>query len=392
MIGQGAMQKKRILIFNDCFYMGGTEILLINLLNHLVEKDCDVTLLLPNPSDKNVLLNRVSPKVPVKYIFDEEQKGLKRWLYKNIQIFYPRLFARLIGFHEKDYDEVVCFKDGFYSIMFSRMSLPKYLWVHNQPFVRDYRGVSLKEKFSFWLNKRQINRMVDSFERYDRIICVSDSTLRGYVDIYRKGNDSPKLEVLYNALDLSDIVEKAKEPINLPETSRMKFVVVIRLSHEKTVDRAILAADRLLKEGYDFEMRILGDGAELESLQNLIKELKVEDHVTMYGRVANPFPYMKRADWFLCPSSRESFALTLLEAVTLGTPIITTDCGGPEDVILRGKYGVFTENSLEGVYDGMKRVLDNPALHEYYTSLGEENLSRFNYKNWLKETDSILGV
>ncbi|HCO68133.1 MAG TPA: glycosyltransferase [Dysgonomonas sp.] len=386
------MHQKRILIFNDCFYMGGTEILLVNLLNHLNEKGCDITLLLPNPSEKNVLLERVSEDVPVRYFHPKELKGLKRWIFKNILIFYPRLFAKLTGFDAYEYDEIVCFKDGFYSILFSKIDRPKYLWVHNQPFVRDYTGKNLKEKLSYALNKKQIKRMYASFDKFDRVICVSDSCKRGYIDIYHGGTPKKDIEVLYNALDLSGITERAKEPISLPKPERFSFVVVIRLSYEKTVDRAIIAVDKLLKEGYDLEMHILGDGAEFDKLRTLITELGRDDRITMHGRVGNPFPYMRRADWFLCPSSRESFALTLLESITIGTPIITTDCGGPEDVIMRGKYGIFVENSLEGVIEGMKKAMDNPELRSYYNDTAEENLSRFSYPRWLKAVDEILGV
>jgi len=372
--------------------MGGTEILLVNLLNHLVEKECDVTLLLPNPSDKNVLLNRVSEKVPVKYIFPKQLTGIKRVLYNNILIFYPRLFSKLIGFSESEYDEMVCFKDGFYSILFSKLKLPKYLWIHNQPYVREYKSKSLKEYFAFILNRFQIKRMTDSFDKYDRIICVSDSTKRSYIEIYNNGKAKRDIEVLYNALDLSGITERANEFVDLPEKKRTSFVVVIRLSHEKTVERAIQATDRLLKEGYDFDMRILGDGAEYDRLRSMITEYNLDGRITMYGRVSNPFPYMKYADWFLCPSSRESFALTLLESITIGTPVVTTASGGPEDVVDKGRYGLLTENSLEGVYSGMKQVMDDSSLREHYLSKRVECLSRFDYKKWLLSVDKILGV
>lgn len=386
------MLKKRILIFNDCFYMGGTEILLVNLLNHLVDKKCDITLLLPNPSDKNVLLERVSDKVPVKYIFPNQLTGVKRCIYTNILIFYPKLFAKLTGLKEDEYDEIICFKDGFYSILFSKMNLPKYLWIHNQPFVRNYKSKSVKEFFAFILNRFQINRMAKSFEKYDRIICVSDSTKKSYIDIYNRGEAKREIEVLYNALDLSGIVERANESIDLPEKERFSFVVVIRLSHEKTVERVILATEKLLKEGYDFDVRILGDGAEFDRLCSMITQYGLDDRIVMHGRVSNPFPYMKYADWFLCPSSRESFALTLLESITIGTPVVTTASGGPEDVVDQGKYGLLVENSLEGVYKGMKEVMDNPSLREHYLSKRKECLSRFDYQKWLIAADNILGV
>lgn len=387
------MARRRILIFNDCFFMGGTEILLVNLLNHLVEKkDCKITLLLPNPSEKNVLLSRVSDKVEVRYLFRKEQTGLKRLLYKNLLIFLPDLYIRLVKFQEKDYDLVVCFKDCFHSIMFSRMKLFKVLWIQNQPFVRDYTSHSMREWLGYTLNRFQILRMVRSFDRYDKVICVSDSSRDGYINIYHQGKQQKELIVLYNALDLSYIVKKAEEPVEYKGADGLKFVVVIRLSYEKTVDRVILAVERLKTEGYKLNVTILGDGMEFDNLQNLIKEKGLNYSVFMLGRVNNPFPFMKNADWFLCPSSRESFALTLLESITLGTPVITTRCGGPEDVVGHGKYGILTENSKEGVYLAMKKVLDDPSLKAHYIAEHQECLSRFDYGRWLEEVESILGL
>lgn len=386
------MQKKRILIFNDCFYMGGTEILLVNLLNHLTEKYCDITLLLPNPSDKNTLLNRVSSEVLVKYIFSKELIGFKKFLYKNILIFYPRLYARLVDLKESDYDQVVCFKDCFYSILFSKYKLPKYLWIQNHPFERNFASRNLKEWLSYVLNRFQINRMNRSFDRYDEVICVSDSSRKSYIDMYHGGQAKRDIKVLYNALNLSSIAERALEPINFPVLASVSFIVVIRLSYEKMVDRIILASDRLRKEGYNFNFLIIGDGDELEKLQSMISDYGLNDRIQMLGWIANPFPYVKRCDWFLCPSSRESFALTLLESIALGTPVITTDCGGPKDVIEGGKYGILTENSSEGVYLGMKKVLDDPSLLPYFVSKIDECLQRFDYRKWLDEVDHILGV
>lgn len=386
------LAKKRILIFNDCFFMGGTEILLVNLLNHLVSEKIEVSLLLPNPSDKNVLLSRVSEKVKVQYIFTEEPLGLKRNFYKNLLIFFPKRYRKSLGLNFEDYDEIVCFKDCFHSIMFADLKQPKILWIQNQPFERDYTSHNLKEYFGYALNKRQIARMNASFDMYDKVICVSDSCKKDYIKYYHKGNQQKELRVLYNALDLSNILTKAEMPIPQVNFDGIKFITVIRLSYEKTVNRLILSAKKLISEGYDFRVTILGDGMEYDNLLNQIKENDLENVISMLGRVDNPFPYMKHSDWFLCPSSRESFALTLLESITLDTPVITTKCGGPEDVIGNGKYGILTENSMEGVYEGMKKVLDNKTLLPYFQSKKEECLQRFDYPNWLSEVNNILAI
>lgn len=384
---------RRILIFNDCFYMGGTEILLLDILNHLAQKNCEVTLLLPNPSDRNQLLGSVSPKVTIKYIYPQMPTGYRRGFLRYLMITFPRLYMKLMKIDFSNYDLIVGFKDTFYSVFLSRINKPKIQWVHNQPFVHEYKHTSLKERLLTYFVERHLRKMERSFNRFDEVICVSDACKKMYLNIYKKSLTKTDIRVLYNAMNLDGISEKSlQEVTNLPDYAGFVFIVVVRLSVEKTVDRTIKMARRLLDEGYDFRVMILGDGPSRNELDKLIEDEGLQNIITMYGRVANPYPYMKRADWLLCGSSRESFSLVLLEAISLGTPVLATNCGGPEDVIAGGKYGLLLENSMEGVYQGMKTVLDDPSLKDYYNSLAAENLSRFDYKNWISEVDKLLGV
>ncbi|NDW09224.1 glycosyltransferase [Dysgonomonas sp. 520] len=385
---------RKILIFNDCFYMGGTEVLLVNVLNHLAEKKCEVTLLLPNPSERNVLLSGVSSKIQIKYIYPKMQKGFKHAFFRHFMILFPRLYAKLVlKMDGSEYDQIVCFKDTQYSIVFSRMNMPKIQWVHNQPFIHEYKYKSLKVWLAVQVNKRHLRKLELSYNRFDEVVCVSDSCRDKYFEIYGRNIFKTDVKVLYNALNLDGIAEKSELQVpGLPDFNGMVFILVTRISPEKTVDRTVKMTRKLIDEGYDFRVMILGDGPEYEYINQLIKDEGLSDIMKMYGRVLNPFPYMKRADWLLCGSSRESFSLVLLEAISLGTPVLTTDCGGPEDVIAKGKYGLLLENSIDGVYQGMKKVLDNPQLKDYYNSLAPENLARFNYDNWIKEVDKLLQV
>lgn len=384
---------RKILIFNDCFYMGGTEVLLLDVLNHLSEKHCDVTLLLPNPSDRNQMLQKVSPKVNIRYITNKQSKGFKRGLLKYMMLIFPRIYIKLLKLDVREYDVIVGFKDTFYSVFLSRLNKPKIQWVHNQPFVHTYKYHSIIDWCRVQMNKKLLRKMERSFNRFDEVICVSDSCLDKYLEIYKDSLNKTDIKVLYNALNLNGIAEKANIPVtDIPDYDGFIFIVVVRLSQEKTVDRTIKMTRRLIDEGYDFRVMILGDGPSRDELEKLVIDENLTNIITMYGRVANPFPYMKRADWLLCGSSRESFSLVLLEAISLGTPVLTTNCGGPEDVIAKGKYGLLLENSVEGVYDGMKKVLDNPDLKDYYNALASENLARFDYDKWINEVDKLLGV
>ena len=382
---------KRILFFNDSLALGGTEILLVDLLNHLVTKGCEVTLLLPRPSDKDVLLNKVSPAVSIKYLYSEKETYFRRKVGESIMIFVPRYFARRRGINEADYDEVVCFKDTFYATVFSKMRLPKILWIHNILIKRKYEIRSVKERLSVWLNKKHIKKVQRSYDRFDTVVCVSDAAKEAYIDVLHGGCMSDQdIRVLYNAIDLSKVVEKSKEPIdNLPQ-GRMNFILITRVSPEKRVDRLLNAAARLKDERYDFHVYIMGDGMDSEGMKSEVATRGLTDFISLHGRTENPFPYILQSKWSLCVSERESFSLVLLESMALKTPVITTDCGGPCDIVDKGKYGILVENSTKGVYQGMKSVLDNPALSVEYSAKLSEAVARFDYKGWLARVDELL--
>lgn len=384
---------KRILFFNDGMETGGTEKLLVSLLNHLAGKDCVITLLLPMPSDKNILIEEISQSITIKYIYKENTSHLKRKLGENFMVFFPRLFAKWKGIKESDYDHIVCFKETFFARIFSKMQLPKILWIHNILYKRIYETDSLRDKFSVWLNKKQLKLVQASYNHFDKIICVSDAAKNAYLSVLHNGTSpNQDIRVLYNAIDLTKAIEKSKQTIETLPQGQTNFILLTRTSPEKRTDRLISAARRLKEEGYDFHIYIIGEGMDSQSMQDSIAISHLQDTITLKGRIDNPFPYILQCKWSLCVSERESFSLALLESMALKTPVITTNCGGPADIVDGGKYGILVDNSTEGVYQGMKMVLDNPNLSVKYSADLHKAVARFDYQGWLKSVEKLLAV
>jgi glycosyltransferase involved in cell wall biosynthesis len=306
-------------------------------------------------------------------------------------VFFPRLFARWKGVKARDYDLIACFKETFYARIFSNMPVPKLLWVHNILYRRRYEVRSFRERVSVWLNKKQLRTVQQSYPCFDKVVCVSEAARNAYLDVVHDGH-TPKQNIgmLYNAIDFSSLRKKAEEPINSLPQERTNFILITRASPEKRTDRLIAAAARLQKEGYDFHVYIIGDGMDSEQMKQNVSESDLQDKITLMGRMENPYPYILQCQWSLCVSERESFSLTLLESMALHTPVITTDCGGPREIVDEGKYGLLVENSGEGVYVGMKAVLDNPALAADYSTHLDEAVTRFDYQVWLNNVDGLL--
>jgi glycosyltransferase involved in cell wall biosynthesis len=382
---------KHILIFNDSMQFGGTEVLLVNILKHLSGKPCKITLLLPAPNDGDLLLEEIPNNVEVKYIYPQKLSRLKKVLYENLMAFFPALYLKVVRLNLKKYDLLVSFKDGLYSVIFPHAHRPTILWVHNLPVKRNFHVASLKEYIPVQMQKARVYRFLRSFLLYDKVVFVSHATMNNYIKLYYTGKQKKQdLKVIYNAIDFSKINKLSLEPLQWEMEQCPVFAVAVRFSIEKRIDRVVSAAKRLKDEGYKFRVVIMGDGPFFDEIKRKIAELSLTGEISLMGYTANPYPCIKASDWLVCSSEKESFSLVIIESVYLGTPVITTDCGGPTEISGNGKYALLTENSSEGVYMGMKKALDNPALAGNYTFLAGECLQRFNYDKWLEEVERLM--
>lgn len=80
---------------------------------------------------------------------------------------------------------------------------------------------------------------------------------------------------------------------------------------------------------------------------------------------------MSKADVFVCSYTAEGFSTVATESLILNTPIITTNCAGMRELFGGYECGVITENSIDGLYNGMKAILDDNSLIEKF-KLNEE--------------------
>jgi glycosyltransferase involved in cell wall biosynthesis len=113
----------------------------------------------------------------------------------------------------------------------------------------------------------------------------------------------------------------------------------------------VLAVGRLTPEGLALDPRLCS-GAESRparllilveerpALEALARRLGLEQDVSLPGFVANPYPYMAQASLFVLSSRWEGLPTVLIEALSCGTPLISTDCpSGPREILSDGRFG-----------------------------------------------------
>lgn len=195
-----------------------------------------------------------------------------------------------------------------------------------------------------------------SYSSFDRFVCVSESVLRGFALVY-PGLESRAVTIL-NPYDVSAIVSHAAEvpPVRL-EDDLPCVVSVGRLVAAKGYSRAIAAMRSLIDEGIDFRWYIVGEGKERATLEHLIKKYGLTGRFCLLGPLENPFPIVAQADLFAHVAHYEGYGLAVLEAVTLGLPVLATDFGPAHEVLSNIGNALIVPNTLNGIVNGFRRYL-----------------------------------
>jgi glycosyltransferase involved in cell wall biosynthesis len=117
------------------------------------------------------------------------------------------------------------------------------------------------------------------------------------------------------------------------------ILAVGRLTAQKDFSTLIRAFAEV-RRSCPARLLILGEAEERPALEALVKQLGLEQAVSLPGFVANPYPYMVRAALFVLSSRWEGLPGVLIEALYCGTPAISTGCpSGPREILADGQYG-----------------------------------------------------
>ncbi|MFZ4664932.1 MAG: glycosyltransferase, partial [Prochlorotrichaceae cyanobacterium] len=182
-----------------------------------------------------------------------------------------------------------------------------------------------------------------------------------------------KLQVIYNPVVDDRIEDQAALPIQHPWFKPGEppvFLAVGRLSKQKDYPTLLQAFAKVCCT-HKIRLLILGEGELRKQLQDLIKELKVEESVNMLGFVSNPYLYMAHATALVLSSVWEVLPTVLIEALACGCSVISTDCDyGPREILDEERYGklvpVGDVNALaEAMLNALTQLPDRQRLKTY---------------------------
>ena len=227
------------------------------------------------------------------------------------------------------------------------------------------RGIFLKERIS--------NFFIALIRKYYYLII--DLNLHyiedGYKILKTYGVSQEKITVTFNSPDTDKLILAKEKSLKLekilPENP-FRLIHVGRLVKWKRVDLVIKAVAELSMSFDRIELVVIGDGPELNSLQNLAKELKAESRINFVGAVYDPIllgRYFTSSSIYVLGGMG---GLSINEAMVFEKPIICSVCDGTEKILVREGYnGYFFENgNLESLLEKLTLLLlDEKKIHSF---------------------------
>lgn len=195
---------------------------------------------------------------------------------------------------------------------------------------------------------------------------------------------------IYNIVD-GDIHGKSMAKTNFKPSRQLNLVSVGRLEYVKGYEQLIDAINILVNDRkLDVSLCLVGDGSSRKFLEDKVAEYGLQEYVYFAGRQENPYPYMASADVYVCSSRQEGFNIAILEAMTLGRPVVSADSAGPREILADGKYGVLTDNGVDGLVDGIASLYGNKDAMDNYQQLSSERARHFSPDVQLNKIKELL--
>lgn len=378
---------KKILFLCESLEIGGAERALHTLLRHLNLNKFNITVCsLCDVGYYSTLIKQI-PGINYNPILIPQNKSIKRIIYKikyNLIYKFLNTFFIYKIFVPKGNDVEIAFCEGFATKILSKSTnkkSKKIAWVHT-----DLRLNNWPVNIGIY---KDINEENNVYNKFHNIVGVSKSVTNNLIKLLHQKDN---ITTLYNLIDETEIKGLSYQDINISfETSKLKIVSVGRLSKVKGYDRLInICAKLIIEDHLNINLIIVGGGVEYNNLSKQIAELGISQSVKLIGPQNNPYPYIKMADLYVCPSRQEGYNIALAEAIILEKPCISTNCSGPDEILENGKYGYLVDNNDDSLYLGLKDLICNTQKLDYYKSLSIKRKSFFELKKNAAKIESLI--
>lgn len=222
------------------------------------------------------------------------------------------------------------------------------------------------------------------YQNAEKIICVSYAI----EEIIKQKFDFKNIITIHNPFDFSNIeIEKGA-------TISEQFIMYFGRFDEKVKNFTLMLEAFHLSKIYlqGYKLLLMGEGPDLEIIQENIKRLQLAEFVIIYPFNKNPFQFVQQAKFTILTSRHEGFPLSIVESLAIGTPVISVDCkSGPNELIKDGFNGLLVENNNpHSLALAMKQLVEDDNLYDFCKKNAAKSVEHLSLELITKQWEAIL--
>ena len=351
-------RKIKVLFRLRSLEMGGVPRVILDLLRNLPKDKFDLTLMLnlyqgelikEIPADIKLIVVEKGKEQMSSNLFFQKLQLLWRRLKLEVYDKFPSVLYQLKVPEQYDIEVASGYAEFDMVLSSPNKNSRKIAWFHTD--------------VTYDVNQNRARERIETMKKFDHVIFCA-AHIRNVIEKYYNVT-YPSSSVVYNAIHVNDVKEKAQEfDVDYKDLIKPVFCSVGRLHSRKGYHNLVNIHRRLIDDGFEHSIVVLGDGEEKNNLTEQISQLGVEGSFKLLGTKINPYPYMKNADYFVLPTRSEAYPLVVNEALALEKPIISTNVGGIPEMIENGVDGILVNDDEQEIYDAMKKVFIQAELLE----------------------------
>ena len=267
---------------------------------------------------------------------------------------------------DEEYDLVISFLTPHYFAAEKTKGKKKVAWIHT-----DYSAIEIDKSSE-----------LEMWDRFDKIVSISHEVSNSFLKTFPELES--KLTVIPNMHPEAFIKAKADEFIpsdEMPDDGAIRFLSVGRFCTAKNFDNLPFICKELVEAfGVNVKWYIIGYGTDTELVESNIRKAGMENNVIILGKKSNPYPYIKRCDFYIQPSRYEGNAVTVNEALILQKPVVITEYSTARSQINHGVDGVIVPLENKSCAKGIAAFIRDAELQQKIkTNIADTDFSNAEY-------------
>lgn len=342
-------EKKKLVYVNQTLGMGGAEVFMRDLLSGLNNNGWDVTVYTNNLEFKKILEEEKISTERVNTIVDVigDWKGLVKGFF-----LWPKLILEYLNIILKNKDADLFFVSGF----IEKIILSPLVGLINKPIT--------------WLEFGPMDTVLHKFFRIPKVLyfLVKGIPQKVITSSYNSRNSLTSVaRVSLAKLRIIPCGRNLKVNDTSKDLVKNRVVCLSRLENGKGQDFLVKAFAKLVKRIPKAKLRIVGEGDFKGTIEKEIKDNNLEDSVELVGRVKDAMKELSHAEVVVFPSvwPLEGFGLVMIEAMSLGKPVVAFSNGPVPEVIDDGFNGLLAKPyDIDGLAEQIIKLLNDKKLQK----------------------------